>query len=69
VGTRAVVVEDVITSGGSALKAIDAVTQEGGEVLGVLALVDREQGGRQRIENSGFPVVVITTSRQLGLIE
>jgi orotate phosphoribosyltransferase len=69
VGTRAVVVEDVITSGGSALKAIDAVRQEGGEVLGVLALVDREQGGRQRIEDSGYPVVVITTSRQLGLIE
>lgn len=66
-GTRAVVVEDVITSGGSALKAIDAVKQEGGEVLGVLALVDREQGGRKRIEDAGYPVVAITTSRRLGL--
>jgi len=68
-GTRAVVVEDVITSGGSALKAIDAVKQEGGEVLGVLALVDREQGGRKRIEDAGYPVVAITTSRRLGLTE
>jgi orotate phosphoribosyltransferase len=68
-GTRAVVVEDVITSGGSALKAIDAVKQEGGEVLGVLALVDREQGGRKRIEDAGYRVVAITTSRRLGLTE
>jgi orotate phosphoribosyltransferase len=68
-GTRAVVVEDVITSGGSALKAIDAVQREDGEVLGVLALVDREQGGRQRIEEKGYTVVAVTTSRRLGLTD
>jgi orotate phosphoribosyltransferase len=68
-GTRAVVVEDVITSGRSALKAIDAVEQEGGEVLGVLAVVDREQGGRQRIEDRGLRVLAITTSGRLGLTE
>jgi orotate phosphoribosyltransferase len=68
-GDEVVVVEDVITSGGSALRAVDAVTQEGGEVLGVLALVDREQGGRKRIEDAGYRVVAITTSRRLGLTE
>lgn len=66
-GARAVVVEDVITSGGSALKAIDAVEREGGQVLGVLALVDRGQGGRERIEARGHPVVAITTAERLGL--
>jgi orotate phosphoribosyltransferase len=66
-GARAVVVEDVITSGGSALRAIDAVEREGGQVVGVLALVDREQGGRERIEQRGLDVVAITTAQRLGL--
>jgi orotate phosphoribosyltransferase len=66
-GARAVVVEDVITSGESALKAIDAVEREGGVVVGVLALVDREQGGRERIARRGLEVVVLTTSSALGL--
>ena len=60
-------VEDVITSGESALKAIDAVEREGGVVVGVLALVDREQGGRERIARRGLEVVVLTTSSALGL--
>ncbi|HEX7238799.1 MAG TPA: orotate phosphoribosyltransferase [Longimicrobiaceae bacterium] len=55
-GDRVVVVEDVVTSGGSALRACEAVRAEGGEVLAVLALVDRESGGREAIEAAGFPV-------------
>ena len=55
-GDRVVVVEDVITTGGSALKAIQAVEAEGGVVLGVLALVDRQEGGREAIEAAGYPV-------------
>ena len=66
-GARAVVVEDVITSGRSALAAIEAVEREQGQVVGVLALVDREQGGRARIEARGYTVVVITTAKALGL--
>ncbi len=55
-GDRVVVVEDVITTGGSALKAIEAVEAEGGQVLAVLSLVDREEGGREAIEAHGYPV-------------
>ncbi len=55
-GDRVVVVEDVITTGGSALKAIEAVQAEGGTVLAVLALVDRQEGGREAIEAAGYPV-------------
>lgn len=55
-GDRVVVVEDVVTSGGSALRACDAVRSEGGEVLAVLALVDREEGGREAIAADGVPV-------------
>jgi orotate phosphoribosyltransferase len=55
-GDRVVVVEDVVTTGGSALKAAQAVEAEGGTVLAVLALVDREEGGREAIERAGYPV-------------
>ena len=61
-----VVVEDVITTGGSALEAISAVREAGGNVLGVLAVVDREQGGRAKIEAEA-PVVALTTTSELGL--
>lgn len=55
-GARVVVVEDVITTGGSALQACEAVRQEGGTVLAVLAAVDRQEGGRESIEAEGFTV-------------
>jgi orotate phosphoribosyltransferase len=66
-GSPVVVTEDVITSGGSAKKAIDAVRREGGEVVGVLAVVDRGQGGREMLEALGIEVRALTSSRELGL--
>lgn len=62
-----VIVEDVITSGGSALTAIDVVRAAGATVLGVLAVVDREAGGREKIEAAGVPVVSLVTAGELGL--
>jgi orotate phosphoribosyltransferase len=56
-GDAVMVVEDVITSGGSALQACEAVRTEGGEVLGVVALLDREGGGREAIEEAGYRVL------------
>lgn len=66
-GDEVVVVEDVITSGGSAQKAIAAVRAAGGRVAGVLAVVDREQGGRQVLTGAGYRVVSLTTTTELGL--
>jgi orotate phosphoribosyltransferase len=66
-GDLVVVVEDVITSGDSAARAIAAVEQAGGHVLGVLAVVDREQGGRAALEAGGRRVVTLTTAGELGL--
>ncbi len=66
-GDKVVVIEDVITSGGSAVAAIEAVRAEGGEVLGVLAVLDREAGGRQKIEAIAVPVVTLVTATELGL--
>ena len=64
-GDRVAVIEDVITTGGSALRAIDAVQAADGIVAGVLALVDREEGGRQAIERTGVPVVAHVTAGQI----
>lgn len=61
-GDRVVVIEDTITTGSSARKAIDAVQNEGGTVVGVLALVDRQEGGREALESLGVPVVALTTA-------
>src|SRR2546425_936980 len=66
-GAAAVVVEDVITTGQSAAEAIAAVTAEGGRVLGVLAVVDREEGGRTTLEQAGHPVEALVTATDLGL--
>ncbi|HEX9939695.1 MAG TPA: orotate phosphoribosyltransferase [Longimicrobium sp.] len=55
-GDEVVVIEDTVTTGGSAIKAIHAVEAEGGRVLAVLALVDREEGGREAIERAGYAV-------------
>ncbi|MHB1327224.1 MAG: orotate phosphoribosyltransferase [Gemmatimonadales bacterium] len=66
-GDRVVIVEDVLTSGGSAIQAVEAVQAEGGTVLGVLVVVDREQGGRQAIESKQIEVAAITTISRLGV--
>ncbi len=58
-GARAVVVEDVITTGGSALQACEAVREENGMVLAVLAAVDRQEGGRETIEAEGHRVLTL----------
>jgi orotate phosphoribosyltransferase len=66
-GDKVVVVEDVITSGSSARTAIEAIQRAGGVVEGVLAVVDREQGGRKALEAAGFEVVALATAQDLGL--
>ncbi len=75
-GDRVAIVEDVITTGGSALKAIAAVRAAGGVVMGVLALVDREEGGREAIEaaqpegeaghgGAGVPVLALVGAAEI----
>ena len=66
-GYPVVIVEDVLTTGGSAREAIGAVQSQGGHVLGVLALLDREEGGREAIEREGFVVEAFLTASDLGL--
>jgi orotate phosphoribosyltransferase len=62
---RVVVIEDVITTGGSALRAIKAVREAGATVIGVLAVVDRQEGGREAIAVEGVPVLCLATSAEV----
>jgi orotate phosphoribosyltransferase len=64
-GDRVAVIEDTITTGGSARKAIEAVRAAGGVVVGVLALVDREEGGRETLEAEGVPVISMTRANEI----
>jgi len=52
-----VVIDDVVTSGESTINAIQAVTKEGAKIAFIAVLVDRQQGGRERIEQMGYPVI------------
>lgn len=64
-GDRVAVVEDVITTGASALRAARAVHEAGATVLGVIALLDRQEGGREAIEAAGHEVVALTSLAEL----
>lgn len=66
-GMSVVIVEDVLTTGSSARDAISAVEAEGGHVLGVMAVVDRQEGGRDAIEAAGYRVEAFLTATELGL--
>jgi orotate phosphoribosyltransferase len=53
-GKRVVVVEDVTTTGGSAIKAVEAVKDAGGEIAFVLTMVDREEGAAETFRDAGI---------------
>ena len=64
-GDSVVALDDVITTGGSTLKAIEAIENEGGKVEFVLVLVDRQEGGKEIIEESGYKVFSLFTKDEL----
>ena len=64
-GDRVAVIEDVITTGDSALRAARAIEIAGGSIQGVLALVDREEGGREAISAAGYPIMVLARVSQI----
>lgn len=66
-GQRVVIVEDVVTTGGSSLQAIEQVEACGLHVLGVLAIIDRLEGGREQFEHRGYPLRTLLTIRDFGI--
>ncbi len=64
-GSRVVIVEDVTTTGGSSLKAVERARSEGLEVVGIVTLVDREEGARENIEAQGIALRAVFTKTQV----
>jgi orotate phosphoribosyltransferase len=66
-GAHVVIVDDVCTTGGSTITAIEAAREAGMHVAGVLCLVDREQGGRANIEDAcnGAPFISVFTATEV----
>lgn len=62
-GMPVVILEDVVTTGGSTLKAVAKLRDVGVNVVGVVALVDRLEGGADAIREAGLPLVSIATRR------
>jgi orotate phosphoribosyltransferase len=62
-GERCLVVEDVVTTGGSAIHAIERVREEGFEIAGVVTVLDRQTGGAEAIRTAaeGAPYTPLTT--------
>lgn len=64
-GDRVVVIEDVLTTGSSSLKAVNAVRDLGCEVDRVLAVVDREQGAKENLKEAGCRMEAIFSVKEL----
>lgn len=65
-GTRCLVVEDVVTTGGSTVRAIERIVAEGFEVVGAVGVIDRLAGGGEAIEAAGgAPFRALTTVEDL----
>lgn len=66
-GQRVVIVEDVVTTGGSSLRAIEQVEEFGLRVDEVIAVIDRLEGGRQAFEQRGYRLRTLLTIRDFGI--
>jgi orotate phosphoribosyltransferase len=66
-GESVVIVEDVVTTGGSSLAAIDKAEAFGLQVRGVLAIIDRLEGGREALASRGYSLHTLLTIRDFGL--
>ncbi len=64
-GARVAMLEDVVTTGGTLLKAIGHVEEAGFKVVSVLAVLDREEGGRENLTAAGHPLTALYTRHQL----
>ncbi|MBE0448690.1 MAG: orotate phosphoribosyltransferase, partial [Actinobacteria bacterium] len=66
-GSKVIIVDDVITKGGSVIEAIEAAESEGHSVVKVICLIDRQQGGGDLIKSRGYKLEALFTPADLGL--
>ena len=63
--TRVVLVEDVVTTGGSGLIAAERIEEEGYVIAGMISMVDREEGAREAIEARGYKFEALFTKTEI----
>ncbi len=68
-GDRVLIVEDVVTSGGQVLEGAGVLKELGAEVVKIIAVIDREEGGRENIESGGYAFESLFTKTDLGIDE
>ena len=64
-GRRVIVIDDVMTTGGSSMKAVDAIKAEGGLVAQVIAIVDRQEGAAETFARAKLPFKALITAAEL----
>lgn len=68
-GDRVVLLEDVATSGGQAVEAVETLRELGADVLAVLTVIDRQEGARENVEQAGCAFDALFTKTDLGVEE
>ena len=68
-GDVVVLLEDVATTGGQALEAVESLREAGADVLGVIATIDRLEGARENVEKAGLVFETLFTERDLGVAD
>ena len=63
-GRRVAILDDVMTTGGSAMEAVRAIRDAGGEIVLVLSIVDREEGAKEFYEKEGLPFEALFTAKE-----
>jgi orotate phosphoribosyltransferase len=66
-GDRVAIVEDVVTTGGSSLQAIERCEQFGLTVTQVIAIIDRMEGGAQAFQARGYPFASLLSIKDFGI--
>lgn len=66
-GDRVVLLEDVATTGGQALEAVAVLREQGADVAGIIATIDRQEGARENVEGAGLRFDALFTKADLGI--
>ena len=64
-GDEVVVVEDIVTTGASAVEAVEKLRAAGATVNDIVVVVDRQEGGRKKVEGAGLKMHALTTAEEL----
>ncbi len=68
-GDRIVIVEDIATTGGQVLEAAKVIEETGAKVVKIVAVIDRQEGAREKIEGAGYVFASLFTKTDLGITE